>query len=94
VKGSGRVECLSQIGEDVVDMLDPDRQAHIAGGDPGGGLFLGRQLRMGGRGRVNGKAACVTDIGDVIEQCERVDEPLSRFQSARQFETDKAAGPA
>ena len=76
---SGGVERLRQVGQDVVAVFDSDRQAHIAGGDPGGGLFVGRQLRMGGRCGVDGQAARIADIGDVIEQFQRVDERLTRL---------------
>ena len=37
---------------------------------------------MGGRGRVNGKATRIADIGDVIEQLQSVDEPSARFGAA------------
>ena len=38
---------LIEIGEDVVDVLDADRQPHIAIGDAGLRLLLGRELRVG-----------------------------------------------
>jgi hypothetical protein len=34
----------------------------------GGALLVRRQLRVGGRGRVDRKAAHIADIGDVVEQ--------------------------
>ena len=59
-------------------MLDSDRQPHIAGRHAGGGLGLFGQLRMGGRGRMDGEAARIADIGDVIEDLQRVDEGAAR----------------
>src|SRR5208282_6570128 len=38
--GSGGVERLRQVGENVLLMLDPDRQPHIIFGDPGLQLLL------------------------------------------------------
>ena len=52
---SGRAQRLSEIGEDVVDVLEADRQADIAFGDAGGELVLGRKLRMGRRRRMDGE---------------------------------------
>ena len=60
-------------------MLDTDRQPDIAFGDAGRGLVLGRELRMGGRRGMDGEAARVADIGDVIEELERVDEAPPRL---------------
>ena len=69
---------LDEIGEDVVDMLDADRQAHIAVVDAGRELLLGRELRMRGRGGMDRQAARVADIGDVVEQLQRIDERAGR----------------
>ena len=59
-------------------MLDADRQAHIAVGDAGRELLLGRELRVRGRGRMDRQAARVADVGDVVEQLQRVDEAARR----------------
>jgi acyl-CoA synthetase (AMP-forming)/AMP-acid ligase II len=69
-----RRQRLVEIGDDVVDVLDADRQAHIARRHAGLQLLLGRQLRMRRAGRMDGEAARVADVGDVIEHLERVDE--------------------
>jgi len=68
------IQRLRQVAQYIVDMLDADRQADIAGADAGGALLVLGQLRMGGAGRVDGEAAGVADIGDVVEQLQRVDE--------------------
>ena len=46
-------EGLFQIGDDVVDMFDTDRQPHIAFCDAGPELFFFRQLRVGRCGRMD-----------------------------------------
>ena len=47
---------LVQVGDDVVDRLDTDREAHIVVGDAGELLLLGRELAVGGAGRVDRQA--------------------------------------
>jgi hypothetical protein len=42
---------------------------------------------------VDRQAAGVTDIGDMVEQLQRVDEFPSRLPTAGQFETDQSAKP-
>src|ERR1700722_7500618 len=90
-KRARRVQRAVEIGENVVDMLDADREADIAFRNAGFDLILRRKLRMGGRGGMNGEAARVADIGDVIEELQAVDETPPRFASFGEFETDKAA---
>ena len=46
---------------------------------------------MSGGCRVNGQRPSVPDIGGVIEQLERVDEPCASLATARQFEPDQRA---
>ena len=52
---AGRGERLIDIGNDVVDMFDADRQPHHVLADPGRGQFLGTQLTVGRRCRVTGQ---------------------------------------
>src|SRR5271165_7667263 len=89
-----RLQRLIEIGQDVVDMLDADRQAHVALGHAGRELFCGRELRVGRRRRVDDERASVADVGDVIEEFQRVDELWSRFAPAPELEADEAALPA
>ena len=65
---SGSGEAAFDISDDVIDMLDADREAHIAVRHAGRLLLFGRELRVRGRRRMDGEAARVADIGDVIEQ--------------------------
>ena len=48
-----RGQGLVDIRDDVLDVLDADRQADILRLDAGGGLFLRRQLRVRRAGRVD-----------------------------------------
>src|ERR1043166_2051521 len=85
------VERLLEVGEDVVLMLDAERQADIAVGDAGLQLLLGGQLRMRRRRRMNREAARIADIGDVIEHLERVDKAPPGILAALQFEAEQPA---
>ena len=42
---------------------------------------------------MDGEAARVADIGDVVEQLQRVDEAPSRFLAALDLEAEQAAEP-
>ena len=55
-------------------MLQTDGKADIAGRDAGLLLLLRRELRMRRGGWVDSEAAGVTNIGDVVEEAERVDK--------------------
>ena len=76
---------------DVVDVLQPDRQPHIARGDAGGHLLGFGQLGVGGAGRMDRQAARVADVGDVVEQLQRIDESAAGIGAAGQLEPDQAA---
>src|SRR5690606_87939 len=52
---SGGLQCLAQVLEDVIDVLDADGQAHQVAGDAGAGQFLVVELTVGGRGRMAGQ---------------------------------------
>jgi hypothetical protein len=66
---------LVEIGQDVVDVLDPDAESDIVLAHATGRLLARVELRLGrGRG-VDGGAAGVTDIGGMVEQLQRIDEP-------------------
>src|SRR5215469_12043126 len=71
----GRGESPIEIGQNVVDMLDANREPHITLGDAAGVLLLRRELRMRRRGRMDGKTPGIADIGNVVMHLERVDEP-------------------
>lgn len=50
VRGGGCLECLTQVGDDVVHVLDADREANGVFAYATGELFLDRKLLMGCRG--------------------------------------------
>lgn len=84
---------LLEIGKDVVDMLDTDRQANVPIRNACRAQLLRRKLRMGGRGWVNGETARVADVGHVVEQFERIDKATARIASLRQLESDEPPWP-
>src|SRR3546814_1663768 len=84
-------ERLFEIGDDVVDMLEPDGEPHVVVGDAGRQLVLGRELGVGGGGGMDGEAARVAEIGDVIEELQRVDEAASGLLAAGKLEAHQPA---
>ena len=75
-------------------MLEADREPHIALAHPRLHLLLGRELRMRGARRMDGEAARIADIGDVVEQLERIDEAPPGLVPALELEPDQAAEAA
>src|SRR6185312_5541124 len=87
-------ETGAEIGLDVVDVLESDREAHEPGRDTGSELLLRGQLRVRGRGRVDDEAAHVADVGDVAEQAHVVDEGAARIHTALEVERQNRADAA
>ena len=83
------VERLVEIGEEVLDILDPDRQPHEVGGDTGGLLLRFVELLVCGRCRMNGERLGIANVGEVTEQLEAIDELTSGFESAFEAESDQ-----
>jgi hypothetical protein len=81
-------ECLVEIGNDVVDVLDADRKPNVALGNACARLLFNCELGMCGAGRVNGERASVADIGDVIEHLEAVNEFAAGIAAAPELEAD------
>jgi hypothetical protein len=75
-------ERLVEVGEQIVDVLDPDRQAHRVRGHAGGRELLLRELRVGGRGVVDRQRLRVADVRQVAEQLESLDEGAARVEAA------------
>ena len=84
-------EGLVDVLEDVVDVLDADRQAHGVLRDAGRLELLGVQLRVRGRRVVDRERARIADVGEVREQAEALDERLARLEAALDAERDEAA---
>jgi len=76
------VKRLGEIGDDVLDMLEPDGEPHVAGGNAGRRLLGLGELAVRGAGRVDGERARIADIGDMVEQLQGGDEPLPRLGAA------------
>ena len=87
------LECLLQIGQDIVDMLRSDGQAHRAWPDAGLGQLLLAHLGMGGTGRMDGQGLDVRHIGQQGKHLQPVDEGPGRLGAAPDFEGEDGAGP-
>ena len=72
----------------------PIGQANVIVGHAGRELFFGRELRVGGGRRMDGERARIADVGDVIEELERVDELGAGGLAALDLEADQTALPA
>ena len=57
----GAVEGLREVGEDVVDVLDADREADVAGADAGRELLFRGELAVGRAGRVDRQRTGIAD---------------------------------
>ena len=60
-------ECLIEIGDDVVDMLDSDTQTNRFRADASETLLLRRHLAVSGRGRVTSEGFCISEIHETLE---------------------------
>ena len=89
----GGCQRLIQIGDDVVDVLDADRQAHVAGRHAAGELIGRAQLRVRGAGRMDGQGARIADVGHVVEELERIDEARARLAPLLELEADRPPYP-
>ena len=71
---AGRVEAELQIGEDVLNVLQADRQAHRTGRHAGLGQLLLGQLRVRRRGRMDDQGLGPTPPG---QECSKGKWPLA-----------------
>src|SRR5262245_12258319 len=62
------LQALLEVGDDVVLVLDADRQPHHVRTGAGHDLLLVGELAVRGRGRMDDERAGVADIGEVREQ--------------------------
>src|SRR3984893_6895016 len=90
-KASRCIEGVIDVGDNVVGMLDAYRKAHISLADTGLQLVFWRQLRMRGGCRVDRERADVTDVGDVINELQAVDELAASVLTTAELETDQGA---
>src|SRR5258708_418638 len=88
---AGRGEPLVEVGADVGDALDADREAHHGGPGAGGDLLRGRELAMRRRAGVQDERARVADIGEMREELDALDQPDARLVAALQAEGEDRA---
>ena len=67
---------LPQIPQDVVDILDADRQPDHVGTDSAGGKILIRQLLVRSRRRMNDEALAIAHIREMGEELHVLNEFL------------------
>src|ERR1700759_601149 len=70
-----------EVGDQILDVLQTDRQAHRVLRDPGLGQFLRRQLSMRGRGRMGGKRAYIAYVYQTREQLQRIQKARTALPS-------------
>src|ERR1700676_4602721 len=92
--GLRRGQRLIEIGDDVVDVLDPDAEPDHFRPDAGFFLLLGRHLPVRRRGRVAGERFGVPHIDQPLEQTERVVKILARRKAAGDAEGQQRTGAA
>ena len=71
---------LIEVGQQVFDVLDPDRQAHRVFRHAGGDQFGRRKLAVRRRCGVRGERAHVSDIDEPGEELQRVEKPRSALR--------------
>src|SRR3546814_7662615 len=90
VRRSDGGKSLVDIDNDVVDMLDADRQAHEILGNAGAGELFRVELSVCRRRRMAGERFRVADIDQPQDHLEPVDELCARFLSALDAEVQNA----
>lgn len=66
--GRGGLDGLLDVGRDVINVLDADRDADEVRGDAGALELVRAQLLVRGAGRVDDQRLGVADIGEVAQQ--------------------------
>lgn len=92
--GSGLLEGLLEVGDDVVDVLSADGDADEVLGDAGAHALLVGQLRVGGGPGVDGEGLGVADVGEVGDEREAVDDLAAGGAAAPDAEAQDAAEAA
>src|SRR4029453_4315327 len=87
-------EGLVEVGQDVVRVLEPDREPHQVLGHTGGALLVRLELLVGGGRRVDDQRARIADVGQEAEELHPVDERLSLGEAALHPERDQASEAA
>ena len=85
---------LVEVTADVVEVLEPDREAHHVGGHARPDERLLVELLVGGRPGWMTRVRRVADVGEVADQLQRLDEALARLAPALTPKVNIAPGPA
>lgn len=85
--GKGLVDVLA----DIINVLNPHREADQLGGDATGKLLLGSQLAVGGGCGMDGKALGVAHVGKVAEHLQAFDELATGIGASLDPEDDHAS---
>ena len=92
--GADGTECLIEISNDVIDMLEPDGDAYHLRRHSGRPLFAFRELLMRRGSRVDDKGLGVTDIREMTGELQRIDDLLSLGQAsldAKRYDSSEVA---
>src|SRR5438105_2939320 len=89
-----RKERLIEVGDDVIDVFDPDAEPNHLRFHPGLALLFGRHLAMCSRGRVTCQRLYVTQIDEPLDELERVVEVLGGLKPSLDPKGNQSAGLA
>src|SRR6185437_9394855 len=84
---------LIDIFQNVLDMLDANREPDRFRRHSGGVLLLRRHLAMRGRGGMTAQCAGVADIDDALDELQRIVEALGRRMAAADAESEQRRRP-
>ena len=87
---SNLIQCLSEVFDDVVDMLSTDAQANGGRCDVLLGQLLGRELRVGGGVGMDHQTLHVGHVGQQRENLQGIDEFPSLLLSTFHFKCKDA----
>lgn len=90
--GARRGERLIEVGDDIVDMLDTDRQPDHFWPHAGLVFLVDRHLAMRRRGRMASERFGITHIDQALEQLQGVVKILCRNETAGDAESEQRTG--
>ncbi len=84
-------QCVVEVGDQIVDGFEANRQSNEVIGHARRELLLHGKLGVRGAGGVNRQRLGVADVGKVLEQLEAVDKRTSSRTSTLDAEADQTA---
>src|SRR5262249_3578124 len=93
-RGADTGEALLEIPDQIVDVLDSDREANRSRADARGLELLLVELAVRRARRVNDQALRVADVREMRPECHAADEVLARFAAALELEREDRARAA